>query len=566
MEAWHTVCWKYCGTDGAWGLETGLFCSLSVWGRCAALAVIDSGEPRVSPMGGLDEGRARRMGVRDYIEILWRRKWVIIATWAVVMTIAVVATLLTTPKYQASTMLRVLSVSGGGSADWVAYDTRQLERLINTYAESATSRPALQQLAEKLSPQPLPHIEVEILAGTELLQVIAEAEDAVVARDAANMLADILIDQSRALYVGTGKSAQEILSEQLAQVNTELDQAWTEYESLLAETSPDADRIAAASRAIELKEETYATLLEQYERNRVREAVLANVLSIVEPAIAPVVPSKPRIMLNLALGFVMGLAGGVGLAFLLENLDTTLYATEQIKRAADLPLLGQVPAAGRREQSALFNGTSSQGEAFRRLRTNVFTLNHEMPLHALLITSAEPEEGKSTIVANLAYAVAQSGRKVIAVDAHLRLPTLHKIFGLSNRVGLSSVLEQKATLEEAIRTSDDTGVHVLTSGPLPANPAELVSTPRMTRLIEQLTEQFDMVLLDTPSFLAVTDAAALAGIVDGVVLVVERAQARQESVRATRQQLAELRANPIGIVVNRSEQDGIYDYYQRMPA
>jgi capsular exopolysaccharide synthesis family protein len=242
-----------------------------------------------------------------------------------------------------------------------------------------------------------------------------------------------------------------------------------------------------------------------------------------------------------------------------------LYGSEQIKRAAQLPILGRVPSAGRQEQAALFNGSSPQGEAFRRLRTNIFTLDHDQPLHTLLFTSAEPREGKSTISANLAFSVAQSGRRVIVVDAHLRLPTVHKIFDVSNRGGLSSVLEGKATLDEAVQETKAEGVFVLTSGPLPPNPAELISSPQMAELIEQLARQYDMVLLDTPSILAVTDAAALAQSADGVVLVVERAHARQESVRAARQQLTDVQASALGVIINRSEEDGIYDYYQRMP-
>ena len=505
------------------------------------------------------------MTIREYVEIVLRRKWVVIITFVVVMAITIVATLLTEPMYRASTLMRVLSVSGGSSGDWVAYDTRQVERLMNTYAEFATSRPVLQELRDRLDLEAWPQISVEILTNTELMEITTEAQDPDVARDTANALAEIMIAQSRELYTGGGKSAQEILGEQLAQVKSELDLAWTEYESLIAQSPNDADRITAASRSIELKEETYSTLLEQYERNRVREAVLANTLSVIEPAIAPRIPAKPRRELNMALGLVLGLGGGVALAFLLESLDTTLYSLDQIKKAASLPVLGQVPAAGRQSQDFLFKGASPQGEAFRRLRTNIFTLDHDMPLHTLLITSAEPREGKSTTAANLAFSVAQSGRRVIVVDAHLRLPSLRKVFELSNRVGVSSILEGKASLDDAVQRSKIPGVDVLTSGPLPQNPAELLSSPQMDSLIQELTSQYDMVLLDTPSLLAVTDAAALASSADGVILVVERARAQQESLRAASQQLEDVRANALGMVVNRSHLDGTYDYYQRVP-
>ena len=505
------------------------------------------------------------MSIRDYVEILLRRKWIIIITFAVVMGITIVATLLTEPMYRASTMMRVLSVSGGSSGDWIAYDTKQVERLMNTYAEFATSRPVLSELSKRLELEDWPQIAVEILVNTELMQITAEARDPVVARDTANALAEVMIAQSRELYTGGGKTAQEILGEQLAQVKAEIDEAWSDYEGLIAESPEASDQIAAASRAIDLKEETYATILDQYERNRVREAVLANTLSIIEPAVAPREPAKPRKELNIALGLVLGLGGGVALAFLVESLDTTLYSVEQIKRSTAQPILGMVPAAGRQAQSGLFTGASPQGEAFRRLRTNLFTLDHDSPLRALLITSAEPKEGKSTIASNLAFAVALSGRQVVVVDAHLRLPTLHKVFGLSNRIGLASVLEGRVSLEEAMQETEISGVHVLTSGPLPENPAELLSSPQMSVLIDRLTRQYDMLLLDTPSVLAVTDAAALARTADGVLLIVERAQAKQESVRAATQQLADVKANTLGIVVNRSQADSTYEYYSRVP-
>ena len=435
------------------------------------------------------------MELGAYLAILWRRKWVIAVTVAVTVTVVIIGTLMATPKYVASTTLRVLTAAGG-SADWVNYDIMYTDRLMNTYIKIATSRPVLEELMQRLGLHKPPKIEVEILANTELIQITVEDANPIVAREAANTLAEILVVQSEELY--TGKRARDFVS-------------------------------------------------------------------VVEPAVAPTAPSKARKGRNIALGVVVGLAGGVGLAYLFENLDTTLYTMEQIEEATELSVLGKIPSARKRRQIALFNGNSPQGEAFRRLRTYIFTLDHDAPLQTLLVTSAEPREGKSTIVANLAFTVAQSGRKVIVVDADLRRPTLHKIFDLSNKIGLSSILTQEATLDEAVQDSKIPGVQALTSGPLPPNPAELLGSPQMTALIEQLVQQFDLVVLDTPSLLAVSDVAVLAPAFDGVVLVVGRAQAQRKAVRAARQQLADLKARSIGVVVNRAEQDGRYDYYYRKP-
>jgi capsular exopolysaccharide synthesis family protein len=504
------------------------------------------------------------MEIRNYIVILWRRKWVIAVTVAVTLTVAVIGTLMATPTYVASTTLRVLTPSSG-SVDWASYDMGYTNRLMNTYVRIATTGPVLEELVQRLGLNESPRIEVEILPNTELMHITVEDPNPVLAAEAANALADMLIAQSRELYTGGGKTAWEILGEQLTQIDDELSQARKEYEALITQSPEDSERITAASRSIALKEETYATLLDQYERARVKEAMQANTVFVVEPAVPPPSPSKPRKKLNVALGCMVGLSGGLGLAFLFENLDTTLYTTQQIEEVTALSALGRIPAANRKPPSAFFNGNSPQGEAFRRLRANVLALDQDVTLRTLLVTSAEPREGKSTVVANLAFAIARSGRKVIVVDADLRLPTLHKIFGLSNEIGLSSVLKQEAALDEAVQDSHISGVRVLTSGPLPPDPAELLGSSQMTALIKQLAQQFDVILLDAPSLLAVSDAAVLASIVDGVLLIVGRAQARREAVRAACQHLADVNSRPVGFVVNRAEQDGSYNYYYRAP-
>lgn len=287
-------------------------------------------------------------------------------------------------------------------------------------------------------------------------------------------------------------------------------------------------------------------------------------LSLVDPAVPPTSPVLPRWSFNLLLGAMVGLIGGLGLAFLFENLDTTMHSIEQIETVTGLATLGQIPFVRTRPQNALLNGSSLSGEAFQRLRTNILTLHNGTILKAFLITSAEPGDGKSTIVANLATAVAKSGRKIIVVDSDLRLPTLHKIFELNNEVGLSNVLRHEVPLPEAIQYSHIAGVQVLTSGPLPPNPVDLLDTPQMQALIEYLKKHFDLVLLDTPALLPVIDAAVLAPMVDGVVMIIRRAQTRQEAIQAAQQQLNTVKAVPVGVVINQAQYDSRYDYYHHM--
>jgi non-specific protein-tyrosine kinase len=501
------------------------------------------------------------MNLQTYLEILWRRKWAIILTAAITLAVVIIGTFMMAPTYRASTTLRIATPSSGSIGNF-RYDITYADRLMNTYAKIAKSKPVLAELAQQLNLNGPPEVEVEILANTELMQLKVVDPDPLVAAQGANLLAEILIAQSQELNAD-GQTAREILSEQLAQVGEELGQARLEYEQLVEQSPEDSEGILAANRNVELSQGIYATLLEQYEQARFREAVQANTLSVVEPATIPRNPAQPNRLLNIVLGSVAGLAGGIALAFLFENLDTTLYTTEQIEKATGLSTLGKIPLAKKQLQISLLNGHSPHAEAFRRLCTTITMLDQDAFPLALLITSAEPGEGKSTITASLALAVARFGRKVIVVDSDMRLPTLHKIFNLTNEAGLSNVLQQEATLDSAIQASTTPDVWLLTSGPQPSHPAELLNSQRMANLIVQLKQRFDLVLLDTPSLLAVSDATIMAPVVDGVVLVVGRAQARRETVQAARKQLDDVKARSVGIVVNRANGSNHYfDHYQ----
>ncbi len=284
-------------------------------------------------------------------------------------------------------------------------------------------------------------------------------------------------------------------------------------------------------------------------------------ITLIDPAVPPRHPSSPRKMLNIALGTIVGLAGGLGLAFLFENLDTTLYNIEQIEAATKVKVLAQIPQVTQKQTLTAGSGNSPYGNAFRRLQANLLVPDYGQPLRTLMVTSAEPDEGKSTIVANLALVMAQSRRKIIVVDCDLRRPTLNKIFDLSNDVGLSSVLTGDTTLKASIQQSDSHRVKVLTSGPLPHNPSDLLGSPRMSALLQELARRFDNVVLDTPALVPVIDAAVIAPGVDGTLLVMKRGRVRRGDLETVLRQLTLSRANLIGVAVNRTKRSKRYDYY-----
>jgi polysaccharide biosynthesis transport protein len=502
------------------------------------------------------------MELKSYLSILRRRKWLVILSVLLGTIIATVITLLATPQYVASTTVRVLTI-GTGSITAARPDIVYTERLVSTYSRIITGSTVRQQIRNELGLNSNPVISVQSIPGTELIRITAEAPDPEDARDIANAAAEYLVNSNREFYGGSGgQTLQQILSEQILTAEEELDRARRDYEAVLASTPQNELALTTARDTLELRERTYASLLSQYETARLEEAVRANAISIVEPADAPINPAKPRQAVNIALGVALGLVTGIGLAFLAENLDTTLYTSEQIESATQIPTVGQIPASKDDLTIAkLGSGQYPQLESFRRLRTNILASGDESS-QAILLTSAKRGEGKSTVSSNLAVTIAQSGREVVVVDCDLRLPTVHKLFDFPNKRGLTNILAGEVVAEDAIQYTTFPRVQVITSGPLPPNPTELLGSQRMLDLIEQLKGKFDFVVLDTPALLSVADAAVLAPAVDNVILVVAQAQTRRNDVQTVMQQLSNVRVKSMEVVVNRAEPNGSYAYYE----
>jgi non-specific protein-tyrosine kinase len=203
---------------------------------------------------------------------------------------------------------------------------------------------------------------------------------------------------------------------------------------------------------------------------------------------------------------------------------------------------------------------SPAAEAYRTLRTNIQFASLDHPLRTLLATSSAPDEGKSTTIANIAVTIAQSERRVLLVDCDLRRPTLHTMFGLPNEVGLTSLmLDESGRIP--VQKTDIPGLLVLTSGPLPPRPADILGSRRMEAVIAQLREHADMVLFDTPPVNAVTDAAVLATKVDGVLLVFRAGTTKRDRARDARRQLEKVNANIVGVVLTDVKGEDRYGYY-----
>ncbi len=492
------------------------------------------------------------MELRQYLEIIQRRKWIIILSTVLCTLLAAVLTYFATPQYRSQTTLRVATINN--------IDYTQI--LMNTYARIATSSTVRSELRTQLGLSEPPNLSVELVPGTELMIIEAQAEDPAQAQAVANTAASVLAAQSREIYSGSGKTTTEILASQLAQAELELNETRQQYDLLFAESPDDVTAIDAINQSIALRERTYSTLLEQYEDARLNEALLANSVSVVEPANLPASPATPQPVLNMVLGALGGLILGVVLAFVVENLDTKMYTMDHIESATELPTVGRIPASKDDLQIArLNNGHYPQLEAFRRLRTNILPVGSEAEPAITMVTSAQRGEGKSTICANLAVTIAQSGRRVVVVDCDMRLPSVHKIFNLPNKRGLTSVLTQEVSLQDAILDTSYPRLQAIASGPLPPNPTELLGSPQMVALLEELLNDYDVVLLDTPAMLSVADSAVLAHLVDRIIWVVSLAVTRRDDVDTVRRQLSNVHVNSIEVVINRAGDSSDYTAY-----
>ena len=346
----------------------------------------------------------------------------------------------------------------------------------------------------------------------------------------------------------------------------------------------------------ETNEQIYNTLMMKVKDATVSAGLRANNIHIVDHARAPSIPIRPRKNLNMAIGLLVGLILGITLAFVREIMDTSVKTAEDIERSISRPVLGVIPSAGSLGSSSWFNRkrdraarndskvewavlkhpTSVLAESYHTLRTAVLLSSAPSPPQAVLITSTQPFEGKTSTAFNLAMGLTQIGRRVLFIDADLRQPGLRRLLDTSGRVGLSSVLTGAGTLQEALfQLPDLPNLWFLSAGPLPPNPADLLASKAMEGLLTTLRRDFDHLVLDTPPVMMVTDATVLSTFVDGVILVTESQVTGRASLVRTHQILQNAGAKILGCVLNKLDlkHDGYYGstyryyghYYNQKP-
>ncbi len=349
-------------------------------------------------------------------------------------------------------------------------------------------------------------------------------------------------------------------------------------------------QLARLQRSAVVDEKIYLMMKEKFTETRITEVGQLGQVRIIDSARAPKIPIRPKTKLNLILGALIGLGLGFALTFLLEYIDNTVRAIEDIEKIG-MTVLGSIPVITREEAIKRFkmatngvNGKASNldseeaqamaarlithfapkspiSEAYRTFRTNLQYTKLDRDLKALLVTSPGPGEGKSTSVSNLAITMAQMGSRVLLIDSDLRRPVLHSIFKVDRRVGLSNVLVGRATIEEAVQKTDIENLFVMPCGTLPPNPSELLASNAMTRTLEEMKARYDMVLFDSPPIIAVTDAAVLSSRLDGVILVVKAGQTDREAAYRAYSLLKNVNARILGALLNGVQIESMYGSY-----
>jgi capsular exopolysaccharide synthesis family protein len=512
-----------------------------------------------------------QLEIRRYFLVIRRWLWLIVGCAVLAGVSAYFVSSRMTPVYSATATLLVERVPTLGTNDYAAILVS--ERQAYTYAQMLTEQPVLGAVIEELGlgsettwQQLASHVDVELVKDTLLIRLSVEDPDNNRAAQLANSIANTFIAQNQALHQARYGDSLSSMREQMDELSVSIEETQAAIDALSTSDTPEKQAdLTRLQTVLAGYRNSYAGLLQSYEEMRLLAIQSADNVVLYREAGVSSVPVRPRTQVNTALAGAVGAMLAVGVAFLVEYLDDTLKSPEDISRTLGLSTLGaigQVKNDGG-DLVTIAEPLSPVSEAFRVLRTNIQYTGVDKPIRTLLVTSAGPTEGKSTTVANLGVAMAQAGLRVVVVDADLRRPRLHKVFRVHPRGGLTGSLLEGA-MDGRLQPSEVEGLVILPAGDLPPNPAELLGSHRLQGLLEALLQHMDVVLIDSPPVLPVTDAAVLARNVDGVLLVVDVGETRREVARRAVESLRQVGANLIGVVLNRvpSRRSGYYYYYQ----
>jgi len=533
--------------------------------------------------------------IKDYINVIKNRRIVVILFLATTVAIVTLGSFIMKPVYRATATIfidkqspNVLAASGIVALESENYYS--YKDYYKSQREVITSRVIAQKVFTEFNLKDskkyvkakdpikefLRNVKVESVRETRLLKLHVDDNSPVLAAKIANRIADIYV--KRNLYYISREELMNLMKNEYLKLETRL----SEYSKVYKHKHPKVLRLKEVINElvgkIENVKETnfnYEIIQEELEGEPqyALEGLKANNISVMDPAEVPKLPLMPKKLLNIIISIVVGLFGGIAIAFFLEYLDDTVRSIEDLEKLSGWPYLGGVPTienigkTKERERYLLTHVEAKDpvAEAYRAIRSSIlFSSTEEHPLRSMLITSPGPQEGKTTVVCNLGIVLAQRGKKVLLVDADMRKPRLHEVFDASNKNGLSEYLCGQIQFESAIKKTDIDGLSFVNSGEYPPNPSELLSSHKLKEFIETAKKSFDFVIFDTPPTAIVTDAVVLSQATDGVIMAVENGKTSKRVLPRIFKLLTDARARVIGTVFNKmSLRSGNYYYYSR---
>lgn len=511
-----------------------------------------------------DETAAPELELRDYLRVLRRRKGTIALAVLIVVGAALVAAALQTPVYQSSAQILLRTQDAQTLFNPNTGQANDPTRAMQTEIQIVTSQPVRQAVKTKLGTAP--RISATPVGQTNVMELKANSTDPATAALVANTYAQAYIDFRRSQGVNDLLAAASQIQTKIADLQHQIDAINSQIDAappfgqaaVRAQVTPQLDSLIQQQSA--------------YRQQQGNLEVQANLdtggAELVTPAATSTSPVRPRPKRDAAIAIAVGLILGVGLAFLLEYLDDSLKSKEDVERVAPtVPVLGLVPAVPGwkpKDEPVVVAATdprSPAAESYRSLRTALQFMALDRPMRTLQVTSPTAQEGKSTTLANLGVALAQAGQRVVIVCCDLRRPRIHEFFRLDNGVGFTSVLVGETPLAAALQQVDSVpGLQLMASGPMPPNPAELLASRRTVEVITALQAEGDIVLLDCPPVLPVTDAAVLSGRVDATLVVASSGETTRKELSRALEVLGHVDAPVVGLVLNGVSAEGGYGY------
>lgn len=486
-----------------------------------------------------------------YLQVLRRRKWWIISLALIGLVISLALSLTAGKRYSATAQVLVESPTGPQEFNSVQQPITQTD--VETELQLVTSAQVKATVRQKIGNAP--GVSASEVGQTNVIAITATSVSPARAALIANAYARAFVGSRQAAASRDLASAEEQLRSQISALRHQLASFHGK-----AKASPEASAL--------LNQE--AVLKEQLAQMQVSGAVNAGGVVLITPAQLPLSPSSPKPVRDALLGLAAGLLVGLGAAFTRDNLDDRLDSKEATEHAGGVPVLAMVPTVPswrRRQQAVVVSAndpTSPGAEAYRSLRTSLQFTRQQRQLRTILVTSPAASEGKTSTLANLGVVFAQAGERVVLVSCDLRRPRLGEFFGVNERNGFTTVATGERALEDVlVPAAGFERLWLLPAGVVPPNPVELLNSSFAEEIFARLIDSFDVVLIDSPPVLPVTDSAVLSRYSDATLMVVAVGQTRRADLRRAAEKLEQVSAPVMGIVLNQVTKQSGYGYGHR---